>query len=89
VKLNGDSSGSRTVFGEGEQPSEQSDAGKLIVPESVRLRQRPSEGGNDRNQLDQSPEGAKVFRSEAEELRRGFGVQGKGAAAPLSPASLM
>jgi len=57
---------------EGEQPSERSDAGRPIVPESVRLRQRPSER-------------TKVSRSEAEELRRGFGGQGKGAASPFIP----
>lgn len=62
--------------GEGEQRSERRDAGRLIVPESVSASStRPSEG-------------TRVSRSEAEELRRGFGVRGKGAAAPLSPASL-
>jgi hypothetical protein len=75
VKVNGDSSGSRTAFRRRRTTPERSDAGRLIVPESVRLRQRPSEE-------------TRVFRSEAEELRRGFGVQGKGAAAPLSPAYL-
>ena len=65
--------GSRTGdSGEGEQPSERSDAGRLIVPEGVWLRQRTVS------------EGKEFFRSEAEELR-GFGVQGKGAASPFIP----
>ena len=71
VKVNADSSGKpSSVPAEGEQPSERSDAGVMIVPEVFGF---------------VKPPGSKVFRSEAEELRRGFGVQGKGAASPFIP----
>ncbi len=61
---------SRTAFrSEGEQQSEQSDAGVMIVQEVFGFVKRDGPG--------------EVVRSEAEEVRRGLGVQGKGAAAPL------
>ena len=69
VKVNGLQREAERCSGEGEQPSERSDAGVMIVHRSVRLRQAGCS--------------ARWFRSEARDLRRGFGVQGKGAASPF------
>jgi hypothetical protein len=75
VKVNADSGASRTAFqSEGEQPSERSDAGVMIVQEVFGFVKRGGPG--------------EMVRSEAQEVRRGLGCRGKGPQ-PLCPCFLV